>query len=263
LQPTAPLALLRSLRNRVRDRILPLRKIEIDGIKFYYTRGNEPQDPKKMGQVREMHDELDQNSGRNAVDVGAHIGSYTLPLARRFGGVIAFEPNPSVRHILRLNLRLNHIKNVRIEDAALSDAAGTRPLFLQTGTGATSSLNPLHYHMDYQRSIPVRVARLDDFSFENVDLLKIDAEGYELPILRGGTQTIARFRPIIFVEIHESRKGLVDACECDTCRYLVSIAYNPKLLGEYASTPTHWVEARPCLRTEQNFVNLGSRTCSP
>src|SRR5438094_4556794 len=126
--------------SRIRDRLVPLRKTEIDGIKFYYSRGNEPQNPRTMGRTREMHQELDLMFGETAIDIGAHIGSYTLRLARRFRHVIAFEPNPFNRYILGLNLQLNKNVNVQVEEAALSDREWTSPFVLHRAADATGRL---------------------------------------------------------------------------------------------------------------------------
>jgi FkbM family methyltransferase len=198
-----------------------------------------------MGQNREMHQELDHMFGGMAIDVGAHIGSYTLRMARRFRNVIAFEPNPFNRHILRLNLQLNKVRNVQVEEVALSDSRGVSPLFLQQTTGATGSLNPLHYGFKYDAMVRVQVKKLDDFGFTELDVLKIDAEGHEFRILKGAYQTIDRARPILAVEVHGARSLYGATCECETCKYISSLSYNVRLLGEYDTTPTHWVLANP------------------
>src|SRR5712691_9183421 len=137
LKPTTPLRILSAYTNRIRDRLVPLRKTEVDGIRFYYTRGNEPQDPRAMGPNREMHQEVDRMSGETAIDIGAHIGSYTLRMAKTFRQVIAFEPNPFNRYILGLNLQLNKNVNVQVEEAALSDHDEISPLFLHRAADGT------------------------------------------------------------------------------------------------------------------------------
>jgi len=198
-----------------------------------------------MGQNREMHQELDQMSGETAIDVGAHIGSYTLRMARRFRNVVAFEPNPFNGHILRLNLQVNKVRNVQVEEVALSDDRCVSPLFIQRTTGATGSLNPLHYGFKYDSAVRVQVKRLDDFGFAQLDVLKIDAEGHEFRILKGANQTIDRAKPILAVEVHGSKSLYGATCECETCKYISSLSYHVRLLGEYDTTPTHWVLANP------------------
>jgi len=233
---------------------VPLRKTEIDGIKFYYSRGNEPQDPHAMGETREMYQELDDMFGEMAIDVGAHIGSYTLRMARRFRHVIAFEPNPFNRYILGLNLQLNKNVNVQVEEAALSDRDEISPLFLHRAADGTGSLNPHHYGFKYDRTVQVKVKRLDDFDFAKIDVLKIDAEGNELSILRGATRTIERCKPILAIEVHHA-KGTGAPCDCETCTYLKFRGYDLRLLGDHTTTPVHWVLARPANPKKQIQVN--------
>jgi FkbM family methyltransferase len=245
LKPTTPLRIFSVYTNRIRDRLIPLRKTEVDGIRFYYSRGNEPQDPHAMGVNREMHQELDRMSGGTAIDVGAHIGSYTLRMARRFERVIAFEPNPYNSHLLRLNIQLNKMRNIDVEDAALSDTNEVSPFFLQRSTGGTGSLDPLHYGFKYDTTVRVEVKKLDDFGIDKVDVLKIDTEGNELRVLKGASRTIERARPVIAVEVHQSKNSNRATCDCVTCSYLGSLRYDLRLLGEHIKTPAHWVLAAP------------------
>ncbi len=198
-----------------------------------------------MGQTREMYQELDGLIGDTAIDIGAHIGSYTLRMAKRFRHVIAFEPNPYNRYILGLNLHLNKMGNVQVEEAALSDREEIRSFFLHRAADGTGSLNPHHYGFKYDKTVQVKVKKLDDFEFERVDLLKIDAEGNELPILKGATRTIEHSGPILAIEVHRARRSSGVLCDCETCDYLVSHNYKPKLVGEFTTTPVHWVLATP------------------
>lgn len=243
MRPISPIEIFQGYANRIRDRLVPLRRTEIDGVKFYYSRGNEPQNPREMGIAREMYSALDDLRGEVAIDVGAHIGSYALRLAKRFRKVIAFEPNPFNRHILSLNVQLNKIANIEVEAAALSDRDGLNSFFLHRAADGTGSLDPHHYGFRYDRVIQVMTKPLDSFAFSRIDLLKIDAEGNELPILRGGSNTIERTRPVLAVEVHKARSGSGESCDCDTCKYLRSQNYNINLVGEYTVTPVHWIVA--------------------
>jgi len=198
-----------------------------------------------MGQGIEMHREISESSGGTAIDVGANIGSYALRLAKRFRRVLAFEPNPYSCHILKLNVKLNRLTNVYVQEAALSENDGIMPFFLQMGGGGASSLNPSRYGITYDRRIQVKVMKVDDFKINDADLMKIDAEGQELSVLKGATQTIERCRPLIGVEVHDSTSGSRFACECETCSFLRSLRYSLKFLGEFSTIPTHWVWAQP------------------
>ena len=219
--------------------------MEIDGIRFYYLRGNEPQDPRELGKTREMYETINKLTGEIAIDVGAHIGSYALRMAKRFRRVVAFEPNPFNRHILDLNVQLNKATNVQVEDAALSDRDEYSSFFVHRSADGTGSLNPHHYGFKYDRMIRVKVKRIDSFEFSSIDLLKIDAEGSELPILMGGATTIGRTKPILAIEVHRARTPLGSSCNCETCACLRSWNYDVDIVNEYTVTPVHWIVARP------------------
>lgn len=245
MKTATPLRIFTAYANRIRDRYAPLRKTEIDGIKFYYLRGNEPQNPHSMGQTREMYQELDKISGKTAIDVGAHIGSYALRLAKHFHHVIAFEPNPFNRHILKLNILLNRGQNVQVEDAALSDIDDVKPFYFYRAASGSGSLNALHYGFKYDRSVQVKVKKLDSFELPAVDVIKIDAEGYEVPVLVGAIRTIESCRPILAIEVHRAKDLSNDSCDCETCSYLMHLDYDLTFLGVNTNPPVHWVLGRP------------------
>jgi FkbM family methyltransferase len=134
--------------------------------------------------------------GSTALDVGAHIGSHTVPLAHLVGGkgmVYAFEPVKKVYRELVQNLELNKIGNAK----ALRYAIGARNEVIE--------MNPVAV-FDGRTSVGkggdrAELRTLDGFGFCNVSLIKIDVEGYEAEVLRGAEETIRRWRPAIILEI--------------------------------------------------------------
>lgn len=246
MKRTTPLWLFNKYRKGLMNRLIPLKKTSLDGMVYYHRREAPPHDPKAFAALgQELHHKIEYLSGDTAVDVGANIGSYTLRLARRFRTVIAFEPDGGICNILRLNAKVNKLSNIRVEEVALADEDGVVPLYVREGGGATS-LDPFHYGLKYDTIKRVRVARLDSFSRipGRVDFVKVDAENLELPILKGASRIIARFRPILGIEVHSPRTGSVSMCACDTCSYLHSCGYNTEVTGESSSaTPVHWVWA--------------------
>lgn len=134
------------------------------------------------------------------VDAGANIGYYSLyaaPVVRR---VFSFEPDPRNHPALEANAAVS--ANITVRKNALSSEAGVVDLdvsghptlskIAQSETGRTART-------------AVQAITLDDFAKEEPDLrmtgLKIDTEGHELEILRGGRQTILRDQPLILVEL--------------------------------------------------------------
>ena len=137
--------------------------------------------------------------GHTFIDVGAHIGTWTQHLAQKCKGVHAFEPQRSSFERLREGVRLAEIPNVTCHDVALG-ARGELDLHLVSNDGGGSTLrhrSELPPVMSIER---VKVAQLDDFTFENVGLIKIDVEGYELDVLRGAVKTLAEHHPHLLIE---------------------------------------------------------------
>lgn len=133
--------------------------------------------------------------GDIVVEAGAHVGTITVPIARRVGEkgkVLAFEPQSDICEILRHNLSQNVIKNVDVHNAAL---------------GMSSS--PTNYQSNLHNTGGVPMGRgakiatltlLDSLKLDKLNLLKADVEGMEFDVLTGGRETIARCRPLLYVE---------------------------------------------------------------
>lgn len=134
-----------------------------------------------------------------AVDVGAHVGTWSRLLALEFAQVVAFEPCPAHQECFRKNL--DGVPNVQLVPWALGateDVVGLHTLL--TNTGETWVIPP-------EQQAPgalFPMARLDRMlavlGVSVVDLLKIDCEGYEPMVLQGARTTITQHRPVIIVE---------------------------------------------------------------
>jgi FkbM family methyltransferase len=145
--------------------------------------------------------ELKLVEGEVVVDVGAHIGSFTLQAARivgEEGKVIAFEPHPQNFKVLKDNVALNGYSNVTALQMALSKNQGSARLFLSSGSIAHSILFPRS-----MKTVQVQKSTLDavmtTLEVERMDAVKIDAEGSEVDVLLGGERTIKKFTPRIAV----------------------------------------------------------------
>ena len=143
------------------------------------------------------------------VDVGANIGVFTVIASRLVGEgglVIAVEPTPSSFRLLKKNLSLNGCMNAKAVMTALGEKESSRKLNIYKTSLLNSFLTWNKADQIVNRSIAVQMKTLDslmtELGLERLDLLKLDTEGYELPILRGGTETIRRFKPYIVGEAH-------------------------------------------------------------
>ena len=133
---------------------------------------------------------------RRAVDIGTWYGPWTIALASRFDAVTAVEPNAVVAERLRRALP----GNATLEIFAASDTSGTAVLHAPTGVGA-EGVGSLHGSGTGMASIEVETQPLDALGLTDVDFLKIDVEGHELPVLLGATATIAAGRPVVVIEL--------------------------------------------------------------
>ena len=149
--------------------------------------------------------------GATFVDIGAHIGYYSLkaaPVVGPSGRVLAIEPNPETVRKLRDNIQASGARSITVEPVACADTEGTLELFAapEANTGETSlSRANASESGTAVTSYRVRARPLDDIirdtGVSRVDAIKIDVEGAELLVLKGARETIARFHPMILVEI--------------------------------------------------------------
>jgi FkbM family methyltransferase len=125
--------------------------------------------------------------GDLVVDVGAHYGSYTVPLAQLVGPtgvVVAVEPSTHALPVLRRNLQLNRLTNVEVVEAGAGETPGRAILHLHADP-SRASLHDFDEGGASSEAIPL--VRVDDIvpASRSVSFLKIDVEGYELPAPMG------------------------------------------------------------------------------
>jgi len=120
--------------------------------------------------------------------------------------VHAFEPIAFLAHRLK-KICPSHVK---VHNLALSDHKTKAMLHIpvkQNGKifwGRASLTNFREEKHTYQ-SMPVEMARLDDFEFTNLSFIKIDVEGHEEEVLNGSKQTLQKHRPVLYIELEERR----------------------------------------------------------
>jgi FkbM family methyltransferase len=142
--------------------------------------------------------------GQNIVEVGANIGAHTVALAKAVapqGQVIAFEPQRACFAFLQAQIALNQITNI----VALNEGVGRERgrLFLPTvNYAAVGNFGGISLTADPAKgSHAVTVVTLDERLRDvPVALIKIDVEGMEEDVLRGGMQLIKAHKPILYVE---------------------------------------------------------------
>ncbi len=147
------------------------------------------------------------------IDVGANTGFYALLATRASPDVcvLAFEPYGPVYEVLGRNIAANAIRG-RIESLplALSDHAGNATLYVPTqehGLMETSSSLEEEFRPGHSEALMVETRTLDTFlashpcADKRITLIKVDVEGHEAAVLAGARATIARWRPMLFIEV--------------------------------------------------------------
>ena len=133
--------------------------------------------------------------GMVVIDIGAHIGYYTLLAARltgEKGKVFAFEPDPYNYTLLVKNIEVNGYSNVIPVRKAVFNKSGKMKLFLDKSSLGNHSLSEANIP-NSDTSITIEVTSLDEF-FKNkhhkIDVIKMDVQGSEMGVLQGMTNII-------------------------------------------------------------------------
>ena len=191
------------------------------GEKFYWTGAHEQHVQAALARILEP--------GMNFWDVGAHAGFFSLLASRIIGdeGIVhAFEPQPDSRERLVGGIGLNSAANITVHPIALSNIEGDAVLHR-------------HAHSPQWSLVPKRgetagitvLCQTIDSMAETLgvpDVIKIDTEGAELEVIRGGLETAGRAHPTFVVEF--SDEGLVDQAR------IMLPSYTFEYLGE-----NHWL----------------------
>jgi FkbM family methyltransferase len=189
------------------------------------------------------------------VDVGAHVGYYTLLAAHANPDalVLAYEPMPYVLERLNANLGRNPSANVEVSSDALDAVSGEAELFhvgTDRGLPSASTFNdtflalagrPMH-------RLPVRTITLDEIvrtrGLRRMDLIKLDTETTERRILEGGRDTLRDLRPVVVCEV------LTYADLAPLSKLLQDVGYTSELLTDRGPV------ARPVTAPSDRFRNF-------
>ena len=175
--------------------------------------------------------------GDIALDVGANVGAHAVflsHLVRDEGRVLAFEPlAPNVAALRETIRRRSRISNISIFQLAVGNPGKTRQEVVMKAPGAdlTQASLQLQGAGSWERKASVREYKVSLTSLDaegevqalpSIDFVKIDVEGGELDVLKGGARTISKHRPLIYCEVYE--------------RWAASFGYTPADLFEFMRT---------------------------
>jgi len=152
--------------------------------------------------------------GETVIDVGAHIGSFTVMAAREVGPsgkVVSLEPSAPNFKLLNLNISTNHFDNAKALNLAAGSTDDVGELRLYNRQGGNSF---------YSRELPligsqsVKITTLDSVAeslkLDRIDFVKIDVEGHELEVLKGASEILGEDHPKIVLETHEFGPSVED-----------------------------------------------------
>ena len=155
------------------------------------------------------------NRTGNAIDIGAHVGFWLKDMCNHFDYVYAFEPIEEVRHCLSRNVTAMNYKTYSFGLGAKNDVINVNYNPAETGNTYASK--------DGNQTITIR--KLDDMNLPKIDYIKVDTEGFEIEVLKGGENMIKEYKPFVHVEVKERILQKQGISSNDVEDYLTSINY--------------------------------------
>lgn len=139
-----------------------------------------------------------------SLDIGANIGSHSIFFSNYFKRVLSFEPVKRTFKILELNTE--KIKNINLFNLALSDTSKKSMIYVNHSASGLSSLENKSESLHKEE---IKTQILDDLNIlkkGEIGLIKIDVEGHEINVLKGGMETIKKTSPLILIEYQGSNR---------------------------------------------------------
>jgi FkbM family methyltransferase len=196
----------------------PRHRMQINGRSAY-------QGKKQLAALAAVASRKDQL--RTAIDVGGHVGLWSYNLAPAFQNVHAFEPVDYLRECFKRNVEA---PNVMLHPMALGADAGSVSMHTTADSTGDSWV---------KGEGDILMLTLDGLGMFDVDLIKIDCEGYEENVLRGAEQTIRRDMPVIIVEQKRDMASRFGLQPLGAVKFLQSLGYRVEqdLGGDFLMVP--------------------------
>ncbi len=184
------------------------------------------------------------------IDAGANIGIFSLYVSHLApqGKIYSFEPTKDTFQVLNKNIISNNLENrISVHNLALGDKIGETELiiaqsdFLNLGNAIIN--NNIEPKTTSNQKQPVKMITIDDFVKENkitkVDFVKIDTEGYEKQIIKGASETIKRFGPVIACSAYHLKDDKIKIPELIMA---INPSYNFKLEKRGEEDLIFWID---------------------
>jgi FkbM family methyltransferase len=170
------------------------------------------------------------NEGDVVMDFGANLGYHTITMASFIGNkgkIYSFEPQRIIFQQLNCNVFLNGLDNVYTYNLAIGESESEvfidspdfhniMPMYTNIGN---TSINT------NKMGTMVKQISLDSLNLSQVNFIKMDVQGSELNILKGGKNTILKYKPFIFIEIEERQLKLFNVTSEELINYTKQLGY--------------------------------------
>lgn len=164
------------------------------------------------------------------IDIGAHMGTYSLNYAKLCKNVIAFEPWKKNFYQLCGSIVASNANNVTPYNVALGEKEDTGVMNIIHSDGGNASLIERKVCIDEEK---VEIKTLDSFNFVDVGFIKIDVEGWELNVIKGAVNTLKNNNfPIVLVQsLLETQQNIKERQELIS--FMNGIGYNVFPINKY------------------------------
>jgi FkbM family methyltransferase len=198
--------------------------------------------------------------GDTAIDIGAHCGDFTIPLALAAGAtgaVFAWEPNPYVFEVLEANAQLNRDKTNILPVCAAAGPVESVLSFHYSDPGFCNGGNLQginRWKHGHAFSLTVQALRVDDWMRKNhperIDRLrfvKVDAEGFDLQVLQSMEELLRRQHPVMHVEFYRH----LQRHQRETLwSFIDSLGYRIFSVGELGCEPVDRIQQSDVMKWE-------------
>jgi len=152
------------------------------------------------------------------LDIGAHLGTHSIPMSVLAKRVYAFEPQKKLCSLLSTTIEENKIKNIKLYNRVVADTTDEEVVFINSDTGRASTQKARPYLIgEYTKE---KTVTIDSLGLRGCDFIKIDTEKTEWDVLKGAKLTILHYKPKILLETFKT-KGNINRlnCFCDIYDY--------------------------------------------
>ena len=180
--------------------------------------------------------------GMVCFDIGGNIGYYVTlenKLVGKNGKILVTEPSPTNRKYLEKNVLAQGTNNIEIFDFACGDFDGITKFSISKFSNYSQVFDEKKFsNADEVIHIPIR--KLDTFLTEKnitkLDFIRMDIEGYELNVIEGAKECIKKFKPMIQIELHVRKLGIINVEKI--LRFFKNVGYDRTLFfNAYLDTP--------------------------